>query len=165
MDQVSLCAIFQFLTCTASESPSKASRANQLNYLVVSRLKYSPPTNSPACARGPADSEHLRHRPVPRRDRRNLPDLPGHLTRDISSPIATSLTESTCSFPSKELSKRKSRSQLLSLPPRIFPQPHLLKASPGFMHNQFIYATLLHLMIVGFYCALKCRNCLKPLVA
>jgi hypothetical protein len=53
------------------------------------------------------------------------------------------------SFPNKELSKRKSRSQLPSLPPRISPQPQLLKASPSFMHNKFIYATLLHLMIVG----------------
>jgi hypothetical protein len=45
------------------------------------------------------------------------------------------------------------------------PQPQQLKASLGFMHNQFIYATLLHLMFVGLRCALKCRSCLKPLVA
>ena len=25
-----------------------------------------------------------------------------------------------------------------------------------------LYATLLHLMFVGLYCALKCRSCLKP---
>jgi hypothetical protein len=60
---------------------------------------------------------------------------------------------------------RKTRSQLPSLPQKISPQPQLLKASPGFMHNQFIYATLLHLMFVGLQCALKCRSCLKPLVA
>jgi hypothetical protein len=29
------------------------------------------------------------------------------------------------------------------------PQPQHLKANPGFMHNQFIYATLLHLMFLG----------------
>jgi hypothetical protein len=29
----------------------------------------------------------------------------------------------------------------------------------------YIYAILLHLMIVGLYCALKCRSCLKTLVA
>jgi hypothetical protein len=28
-----------------------------------------------------------------------------------------------------------------------------------------LYATLLHLMIVGLQCTLKCRSCLKPLVA
>jgi hypothetical protein len=39
------------------------------------------------------------------------------------------------------------------------------EGNPGFMHNQFIYATLLHLMFVGLQCALKCRSCLKPLVA
>jgi hypothetical protein len=27
--------------------------------------------------------------------------------------------------------------------------PQYFKASPGFIHNQFIYATLLHLMFVG----------------
>jgi hypothetical protein len=32
---------------------------------------------------------------------------------------------------------------------RVSPHPQHLKASPGFMHNQFIYATLLHLMFVG----------------
>jgi hypothetical protein len=41
----------------------------------------------------------------------------------------------------------------------------LCKASPGFMHNLYIYTILLHLMIVGLYCALKCRSCLKTLVA
>jgi hypothetical protein len=49
------------------------------------------------------------------------------------------------------------------------PAAQLLKASPGFMHNQaiyiYIYATLLHLMFVGLECALKCRSCLKLLVA
>jgi hypothetical protein len=32
------------------------------------------------------------------------------------------------------------------------------------MHNCYIYAILLHLMIVGLYCALKCRSFLKPLL-
>jgi hypothetical protein len=49
---------------------------------------------------------------------------------------------------------------------RVPPSKHYLgvkeKASPGFMHNQYIYAILLHLMIVGLYYALKCRSCLKP---
>jgi hypothetical protein len=33
-----------------------------------------------------------------------------------------------------------------------------LKASPGFMHNHYIYAILLHLLFVGLYCALKFRS-------
>jgi hypothetical protein len=45
--------------------------------------------------------------------------------------FAISLTESTCSSPSKELSTRKTRIKLPRLPSRISPQPHLLKASPG----------------------------------
>jgi hypothetical protein len=36
------------------------------------------------------------------------------------------------------------------------------EGKPVFMHNRYIYATLLHLMFVGLYHALKCRNCLKP---
>jgi hypothetical protein len=40
-----------------------------------------------------------------------------------------------------------------------------IEGKPRFMHNCiYIYATLLHLMHVGLYCALKC-SCLKPLVA
>jgi hypothetical protein len=38
--------------------------------------------------------------------------------------------------------------------PRFYAQPVI-----------YIYATLLHLMFVGLQCALKCRSCLKPLVA
>jgi hypothetical protein len=35
------------------------------------------------------------------------------------------------------------------------------EGKPRFMHA-VIYAILLHLMFVGLYCALKCRDCLKP---
>ena len=73
VDRVSLCAIFQFFPCTASMSPGQASRANQLDYLTMVRPEPSPPMNSPACARGPADSDHPRRRPAHRRDRRDLP--------------------------------------------------------------------------------------------
>jgi hypothetical protein len=49
---------------------------------------------------------------------------------------------------------------------RVPPSKHYLsvklKASPGFMHNHYIYAILLHLMFVGLYYALKCRSLLKP---
>jgi hypothetical protein len=49
---------------------------------------------------------------------------------------------------------------------RVSPNKHYLsvkfQASPSFMHNRYIYAILLHLMIVGLYYALKCKSCLKP---
>jgi hypothetical protein len=45
------------------------------------------------------------------------------------------------------------------------PAAPTIEGKPRFMHNQFIYAILLHLMFVGLQCALKCRSCLKPLVA
>jgi hypothetical protein len=86
VDWVSPCAILQFLLCTASASIGQASRANQLSHLAVSRPEHSSSMNSPACARGPAESNHLQRRLVPRRDRRNLPDL----TRAISPPVSPS---------------------------------------------------------------------------
>jgi hypothetical protein len=95
VDRVNLCAIFQFLACIASVSLGQASQANQLNCLAVSRPEYSPPTNSPACARGLADSNHLQRRPIPRRDRRNLPDLPVHLIGAVSPPVSTFALSST----------------------------------------------------------------------
>jgi hypothetical protein len=57
VDRVSHYTISQILVYTASVSLGKAPRANQLSYPVVSRPKNSTPTNSPACARGPAISD------------------------------------------------------------------------------------------------------------
>jgi hypothetical protein len=46
------------------------------------------------------------------------------------------------------------------------PAAPAIEGKPQFLCiTVFIYATLLHLMLVGLYCALKCRSCLKPLVA
>jgi hypothetical protein len=46
------------------------------------------------------------------------------------------------------------------------PTAPAIEGKPRFLCiTVFIYATLLHLMLVGLYCALKCRSCLKPLVA
>jgi hypothetical protein len=42
------------------------------------------------------------------------------------------------------------------------PAAPAFEGNPGFMHNHYIYAILLHLMFVGLYRALKCRSCLKP---
>jgi hypothetical protein len=45
------------------------------------------------------------------------------------------------------------------------PAAPTIEGKPQFYALPFIYATLLHLMFVGLECALKCRSCLKPLVA
>jgi hypothetical protein len=50
----------------------------------------SPPMSSPACARGPADSDHPRRRPSHRRDPQNLPYIFDHLTGAVSPPVSPS---------------------------------------------------------------------------
>jgi hypothetical protein len=75
-------------------SPGQASRANQVDYLAVVRSEPSPPMNSPACARGPADSDHPRRRPAHRRDRRDLPYILDHLAGAISPPVSPSALSS-----------------------------------------------------------------------
>jgi hypothetical protein len=56
---------------------------------------------------------------------------------------------------------RKTRSKLPRLPSRIFPHPQLLKASPGFMHNQVIYIcyfTTLNVHLKELLETLSCMN-------
>jgi hypothetical protein len=45
--------------------------------------------------------------------------------------------------------------QLITEEPPVAPA---FEGKPRFMHNHYIYAILLHLMFVGLYRALKCRN-------
>jgi hypothetical protein len=94
VNRVSLCAIFQFLLCTASMSPNRASRANHLDYLAVSRPNFLPPTSFPACARGPANSGHLWRWPAHRRDCHDLPYILDHLAGAISPPASPSALSS-----------------------------------------------------------------------
>jgi hypothetical protein len=56
-------------------APREAPYALGLNPTTVSRPKHTPPTSPPACARGPIDSGHHRRRAVPRRDRKDFPEL------------------------------------------------------------------------------------------
>jgi hypothetical protein len=56
----------------------------------ATRPDSSPPTSSPACARGPADSDHPRRRPAHRRDPQDLPYTLGHLTGAVSPPVSPS---------------------------------------------------------------------------
>jgi hypothetical protein len=65
--------ILRFLARVDSLAPREAPRALGLTFIAVDRPEHTPPTSSPACARGPADSGHHHHRAVPRRDRKDLP--------------------------------------------------------------------------------------------
>jgi hypothetical protein len=88
--RVSLCAILKFLPQTVSTPPSRASRANQLDYRAVSRPKSSPPMSSSACACGSTYSDHRRRRSAHRRDRQDLPYTLDHFTGAVSPPVSPS---------------------------------------------------------------------------
>jgi hypothetical protein len=73
VDRAPRWVILRFLAWVDSLVPCEAPCALGLTYIAVDRPEHSPPTSSPACARGPADSGHHRHRVVPRCDRKDLP--------------------------------------------------------------------------------------------
>jgi hypothetical protein len=74
IDRAPRIVVLQFLARVNYLTSPKAPRALGLTYVVVVRPEHSPPTSSPACARGPANSGHHRRRAVPRCDRNNLPE-------------------------------------------------------------------------------------------
>jgi hypothetical protein len=88
VDRVSLCTIFRFTARIASTSPREAPRAIGLTRSAVVRPEHSPPTSSPACARGPTDSGHPRRRVVPRCDRQDLPEPTSPLAGPPSPPVS-----------------------------------------------------------------------------
>jgi hypothetical protein len=63
-------------------------RRLRLNYIAVDRPEHPPPTSSPACARGPADSGHHRRRVVPHRDRKDLPKPTPPFAKPPSPPVS-----------------------------------------------------------------------------
>jgi hypothetical protein len=73
VDRAPRWVILRFLAWVDSLAPREAPRALGLTCITVDRSEHPPPTSSPACARGPADSGHRRRRAVPRRDRKDLP--------------------------------------------------------------------------------------------
>jgi hypothetical protein len=86
--------ILQFLTHTPSLILGEALWPIWLiNYALV-RPDSLPPTSSPACARGPADSDHPRRRPAHRRDPQDLPYTLDHLTGAVSPPVSPSALSS-----------------------------------------------------------------------
>jgi hypothetical protein len=73
VDRAPQWVILRFLARVDSLAPHEAPRALGLTYVAVDRPEHTPPTSSPASARGSADSGHHRRRAVPRRDRKDLP--------------------------------------------------------------------------------------------
>jgi hypothetical protein len=88
VDRVIYWAIFRFLVHTVSTLPREAHRALGLNQIAVNWPVHSPPTRTPACARGPSDSGHPRRRAVPRCDRQNLPEPTLPFAGPISPPVS-----------------------------------------------------------------------------
>jgi hypothetical protein len=88
VDRAPRLVIFQFLARVDSLTPCEAPHALGLTGIAVVRLEHSPPTSSPACAHGPADSDHHSHRAVPRCDRQNLPEPTPPLAGPLSPPVS-----------------------------------------------------------------------------
>jgi hypothetical protein len=95
VDRVIYSTIFRFLMHTVSTLPREAHRALGLNQIAVIWPVHSPPTRTPACARGPSDSGHPRCRAAPRCDRQSLPEL----TLPFAGPISPPVSRATLFFP------------------------------------------------------------------
>jgi hypothetical protein len=72
VDRAPRWVILRFLAWVDSLAPREAPRALGLTYIAVDRPERTPPTSSPACARGPTDSGHHRWQAAPHRDRKNF---------------------------------------------------------------------------------------------
>jgi hypothetical protein len=72
VDRAPRWVILRFLARVDSLAPREAPRALGLTYIAVDRPEHTPPTSSPACARGSTDFDHHRRQTAPRRDRKNF---------------------------------------------------------------------------------------------
>jgi hypothetical protein len=95
VDRVIHSTILQFLVHTVTTLPCEAHCALGLNQFAVVWPVHSPPTRTPACARGPGDSGHPRHQVVPRRDRQSLPEP----TPPFAGPPSPPVSRTTFFFP------------------------------------------------------------------
>jgi hypothetical protein len=102
VDRVNHSTILRFLVHTVATLPRKANRALGLNQFAVVWPVHSPPTSTPACARGPGDSGHPRRQAVPRRDRQSLPEL----TPPFAGPPSPPVSRATLFFPAVTVSVR-----------------------------------------------------------
>jgi hypothetical protein len=88
VDRAPRWAFLQFLARVDSLAPHEASRSLELNYIAVDRPEHPPPTSSPACAGGPADSGHHRRRAVPHRDSKDFPEPTPSFAGPPSLPVS-----------------------------------------------------------------------------
>jgi hypothetical protein len=88
IDRAPRWVILRFLARVDSLAPREAPRALGLTYIAVDKPEHTPPTSSPACARGPADSGHHRCRAAPRCDHKDLPKPTSPFARH-SSPLVS----------------------------------------------------------------------------
>jgi hypothetical protein len=95
VDRVIHSTFLRFLVHTVSTLPQEAHRALGLNQIAVVWPVHSPPTRTPACARGPSDSGHPRRRAAPRCDRQSLPEP----TLPFAGPISPPVSSATLFFP------------------------------------------------------------------
>jgi hypothetical protein len=95
VDRVIHSTIFRFLVHTVSTLPREAHRALGLNQIAAVWPVHSPPTRTPACARGPSVSGHPRRRAAHHCDRQSLlePTLP------FAGPISPPVSRATLFFP------------------------------------------------------------------
>jgi hypothetical protein len=88
VDRVNRSTILRFLVHTVATLHREAHRALGLNQFAVVRPVHSPPTSTPACARGPGDSGHPQRQAVPGRDRQSLPEPTPPFTGLPSPPVS-----------------------------------------------------------------------------
>jgi hypothetical protein len=88
VDRVPQWVIFRFLARINSLAPCEASRALGLTCIAVDRPEHSPQTSSPACARGPADSDHHQRQAIPRRGCRDFPEPTPPFAGPPSPPVS-----------------------------------------------------------------------------
>jgi hypothetical protein len=88
VDRAPRWVILWFLARVDSLAPRESPRALVLTCITVDRPELTPPTSSPACARGPADSGHHRRRAAPRCDRKDLPKPTSPFAGPSSPPVS-----------------------------------------------------------------------------
>jgi hypothetical protein len=88
IDRTPRWVFLRFLARVDSLAPREAPRALGLNCTTVSRPEHTPPTSPTACARGPTDSGHHRGRVIPRRARKDFPELTPPFAGPPSPPVS-----------------------------------------------------------------------------
>jgi hypothetical protein len=88
VDQAPRWVILRFLARVDSLAPREAPRALGLTGITVDRPDHTPPTSSPSCARGPADSGHHHGRAAPCCDRKDLPKPTPPFAGPSSPPVS-----------------------------------------------------------------------------